>query len=270
MGVLDKDQDKDCHARTPPIWPAYRTCVQLFALFDLDNTLIDRQAALKRWVRDFSASRGLAPDAELLLGDTLRARAYPADFDRLRDPLGLSGSAASLWSEYVSGMSARARCLPGLPDALSQMRAIGWTLGVVTNGAADIQRAKLESAGLADLFDGVCASGEVGVRKPALAVFQAAAERCGTTLAKGAGWWATTPRQTSKVAARRGCGRHGFPPGGSGRQVSAAPTLSRGLPQRQSACCWSKTRITPPARCEASRGPHQCPASGPANLPSAP
>ncbi|NEC92693.1 HAD family hydrolase, partial [Streptomyces sp. SID12501] len=151
------------------------------------NTLIDRQAALKRWVRDFSASRGLAPDAELLLGDKLRARAYPADFAQLRGPLGLSGSAASLWSEYVSGMSARARCLPGLPDALSRMRAIGWTLGVVTNGAADIQRAKLESAGLAGLFDGVCASGDVGVRKPALAVFQAAAERCGTTLAEG-GW----------------------------------------------------------------------------------
>lgn len=165
----------------------YGMDVQMLALFDLDNTLIDRQAALEWWVRDFSASRGLVPASEVLLGDALRARAYPVDFERLRDPLGLSGSVDSLWSEYVSGMSARARCLPGLPSALDQMRVGGWTLGVVTNGAVDIQLAKLKSAGLADLFDGVCASGEVGVRKPALAVFQAAAERCGTTLAKG-GW----------------------------------------------------------------------------------
>ncbi len=67
------------------------------------------------------------------------------------------------------------------------MRAVGWTLGLVTNGALDIQLAKLESAGLAELFDGVCASGEVGVRKPSLDVFRIAAERCGATLDKG-GW----------------------------------------------------------------------------------
>ena len=67
------------------------------------------------------------------------------------------------------------------------MRAAGWTVGVITNGAADIQRAKLESAGLAALVDGVCVSEEVGVRKPSLAIFQAAAVRCGATLAEG-GW----------------------------------------------------------------------------------
>ncbi|MFE9927401.1 HAD family hydrolase [Streptomyces sp. NPDC005533] len=161
--------------------------MQLLALFDLDNTLIDRQAALKWWIKDFGAARGLVPDAELLLWDTLRERAYPADFDRLRGQLGLSSSVDALWGEYVTGMSARARCFPGLPVALGRMRADGWTLGVVTNGAADIQLAKLESAGLAGLFEGVCTSGEVGARKPALQVFQVAAERCGTTLAKG-GW----------------------------------------------------------------------------------
>ncbi|MFF6940776.1 HAD family hydrolase [Streptomyces lavendulae] len=161
--------------------------MQLFALFDLDNTLIDRQGGLEEWARDFSVSRALPPHAERLIGDALRARAYPEDFEKLRDSLSLADSVDSLWGAYVVGMAARARCRPGLHDDLRGMRAAGWTLGVVTNGAVDIQLAKLESAGLADLFDGVCASGEVGVRKPAPAVFHAAAERCGTTLAKG-GW----------------------------------------------------------------------------------
>ncbi|MCX4778699.1 HAD family hydrolase [Streptomyces sp. NBC_01264] len=161
--------------------------VQLLALFDLDNTLIDRQGSLEEWAREFCESRVLPVQAEHVIVEALHARAYPADLARLRAVLSLADPVESLWSEYVSGMSARARCLPGLPGALARMRASGWTLGVVTNGAVDIQRAKLEGAGLADLFDGVCASGEVGVRKPDLAVFQAAAERCGTTLAKG-GW----------------------------------------------------------------------------------
>ncbi|MBT2507505.1 HAD family hydrolase [Streptomyces sp. ISL-98] len=161
--------------------------MQLLALFDLDNTLIDRQCGLEEWARDFSVTRALLPHAERLIGDALRERAYPADFERLRDCLGLADSVDSLWSEYVAGMAARARCRAGLHSDLRRMRAAGWTLGVITNGATDIQRAKVENAGLSALVDGVCVSEEVGVRKPSVALFQAAAARCGATLAEG-GW----------------------------------------------------------------------------------
>ncbi|AWK10758.1 hypothetical protein DDQ41_19720 [Streptomyces spongiicola] len=68
--------------------------VQLLALFDLDNTLSDRQGASEEWARAFSASRRLASDAERLTGGALRERAYPADFERLRASLSL-GEAAS-------------------------------------------------------------------------------------------------------------------------------------------------------------------------------
>ncbi|MFC5805775.1 HAD family hydrolase [Streptomyces formicae] len=119
--------------------------MQLLALFDLDNTLIDRQGGLQEWVRDFSAARALPSHAECLVADTLRERAYPADFERLRDSLGLADSVDSLWGEYVDGMASRARCRVGLHGDLRCMREAGWTLGVITNGAADIQRAKLES-----------------------------------------------------------------------------------------------------------------------------
>ncbi|MET8682325.1 HAD family hydrolase, partial [Streptomyces sp. NPDC004647] len=161
--------------------------MQRLALFDLDNTLIDRQGGLADWARDFSATRALPSHAERLIGDALRERAYPADFERLRDTFGLADPVASLWSEYVGGMASRARCRAGLHYDLRRMRAAGWTLGIVTNGAADIQRAKLEVVGLSPLVDAVCVSEEVGVRKPSLAIFQAAADLCGAALADG-GW----------------------------------------------------------------------------------
>ncbi len=117
----------------------------------------------------------------------LKARAYPEHFEVLRATLGLQTSVKDLWSEYVTGMARKATCHPGIHSGLRKMREAGWTLGIVTNGAVDIQMAKLERAGIASLVDGVCISDEVGVRKPSRLPFELAAERCGTTLAQG-GW----------------------------------------------------------------------------------
>lgn len=161
--------------------------VQPLALFDLDNTLIDRQGGLADWARTFSVSRALQPYAERLIVDALCVRAHPDDFERLKVSLGLTDRVDSLWREYVAGMAARARCRVGVHSDLSRMRAAGWTIAVVTNGATDIQRAKLERAGLIPLLDAVCISEEVGARKPSVEIFEAAAARCGARLAEG-GW----------------------------------------------------------------------------------
>ncbi|HEY5250027.1 MAG TPA: HAD family hydrolase [Acidimicrobiales bacterium] len=54
-------------------------------------------------------------------------------------------------------------------------------IGLLTNGPPDIQRLKFEGTGLADCFDAVVVSGEVGVGKPDPAVFALVLERLGTT-----------------------------------------------------------------------------------------
>jgi putative hydrolase of the HAD superfamily len=54
-------------------------------------------------------------------------------------------------------------------------------LGLLTNGPADIQRLKFEGTGLADCFDAVVISGEVGIGKPDPAVFMDALDRLGAT-----------------------------------------------------------------------------------------
>lgn len=58
-------------------------------------------------------------------------------------------------------------------DALPVVKQIGerYRLGLVTNGAVDLQSEKVDGAGLRDVFDTVAISGEVAVGKPHRAVF---------------------------------------------------------------------------------------------------
>ncbi|MEO3978062.1 HAD-IA family hydrolase [Streptomyces sp. CAU 1734] len=157
------------------------------ALFDLDGTLADRQSALSDALTRLCRSRALSPDAELWLRIELADRATVNDFARLRDTYGLEASAADLWQEYVDLMSAAVTCRPDVLEGLAHLRAAAWTIGIVTNGASDIQRAKLAGTGLSDLVDGVAASGDLGIRKPDRRLFELAATRCGRSLADG-GW----------------------------------------------------------------------------------
>lgn len=173
----------------------------MLALFDLDNTLIDRQGGLDAWAGDFARSRGLPEEAAALVRARLRARAYPDDFRYLRDELGLRDDADELWREYVDGAARSVRCFPGVPEGLTTLRGMGWTLGIATNGAVSIQRAKLHATGLAPLFDGVTISEAVGARKPERALFDAAASACGASLASG-GWMVGDSPATDMAGAR--------------------------------------------------------------------
>ncbi|MBA4864349.1 HAD family hydrolase [Streptomyces sp. PSKA54] len=159
----------------------------MLALFDLDHTLIDRRGGLEDWARGFARSRRLPGGAESVICERLRERAYPADFVHLREALGLSDDPGDLWREYVEGVARSVRCFPGVPEGLNALRHTGWTIGIATNGAGDIQRAKLNATGLAPLFEGICVSEEIGARKPAYGHFEAAATLCGTRLSAG-GW----------------------------------------------------------------------------------
>ena len=48
---------------------------------------------------------------------------------------------------------------------------------MITNGASDIQRAKIEGSGLADYFDTILVSGEEGFGKPKPEIFRLAIDR---------------------------------------------------------------------------------------------
>ncbi|MEU4729619.1 HAD family hydrolase [Streptomyces sp. NPDC023588] len=156
-------------------------------IFDLDQTLVDRQSALSDTVAGLCRAHALGPDAEQWLRTELADRANAADFARLREAFGLEVPAAQLWQEYISRMASSVTCRPKVLEGLAHLRVAGWTIGIVTNGAGDIQRAKLAGTGLTDLVDGVAVSGDLEIRKPDRRLFELAASRCGVNLADG-GW----------------------------------------------------------------------------------
>jgi putative hydrolase of the HAD superfamily len=87
--------------------------------------------------------------------------------------------AAALSDAYIASQR---RPHPVLDGADRLMRSLHGRrrLGLLTNGPADIQRHKFNGTGLADCFDAVVISGELGIGKPDPAVFAAVLEGLGT------------------------------------------------------------------------------------------
>ncbi|WP_405807921.1 HAD family hydrolase [Streptomyces sp. NBC_00210] len=153
--------------------------MQPLVLFDLDNTLVDRRLALTDWAAAFRARFGLRPEDEIWLISQLAERASPAHFAEIRGRFHLVESASVLWDSYCAAIAATVTCHPDVLMGLERLRALGWRIGIATNGATDIQWAKLHASGVADRTDAVCISGEVGARKPEPAMFLEAVRRCG-------------------------------------------------------------------------------------------
>ncbi len=66
----------------------------------------------------------------------------------------------------------RSTLFPGATDALDRLRAEGVRLGMMTNGAAGAQRAKIERFDLGRYFDHIVIEGEFGAGKPDRRVFE--------------------------------------------------------------------------------------------------
>ncbi|CAL9662410.1 HAD family hydrolase [Streptomyces sp. NPDC090994] len=152
------------------------------ALFDLDGTLVDRGAAFADAVTDLVHDHAYGPEIERWLRTELADTAGREDFVRLRDVFGLDEDPGHLWRVYVGRMASAVTCRPAVLDSLARLKEAGWSIGVATNGASDLQRAKVRATGLAGLIDGIAASGDIDVRKPDPRLFELAAARCGTQL----------------------------------------------------------------------------------------
>jgi putative hydrolase of the HAD superfamily len=161
-------------------------------LFDLDNTLVDRDQAFREWAARFLAERSL-PAQDLAWFVVLDCGGYHDRRSLFRaavDRYGLDEPLPALLAEYRDTVTALIRCPSAHFDALRTARAAGWTLGIVTNGATAHQETKIKCTGLADLVDGWVVSEEADCVKPDPRIFRIAAERCGvrTGTGTGTGW----------------------------------------------------------------------------------
>src|SRR5262245_51391477 len=120
------------------------------ALFDLDNTLIDRLAAFERWAALFAAERKLPAGATDWLVETDADGSVPMEmfFGLVRERFGLPDPPQVLWQDYRRRLPDLIYCRPEVLSGLQRLRAAGWTVGIVTNGATDNQTAKIRRSGL--------------------------------------------------------------------------------------------------------------------------
>jgi putative hydrolase of the HAD superfamily len=61
--------------------------------------------------------------------------------------------------------------LPGAEEVLHTLQKSGVRIGLLTNGAASVQREKFETSGLGLYFDAAVVSGEIGTGKPEAPIF---------------------------------------------------------------------------------------------------
>ena len=166
-------------------------------LFDLDNTLIDRDQGFVRW-----AAQRVPAEAIGALAALDRGGHGP------RPPL--FRAIAALTGEPVAEVHAAffdeiGACCPLRPDAdalLTRLRGVVPT-AIVTNGPSHSQRHKLRTAGLLDRVDAVVVSGELGVDKPAAGPFLAALKALGV---QPDGAWMVGDHPVNDVAGGRAVG----------------------------------------------------------------
>ncbi|MEU6972509.1 HAD-IA family hydrolase [Kitasatospora aureofaciens] len=150
-------------------------------LFDLDNTLLPRDAAFRAWAQDFLSEHRLPPrDLDWFV--TLDGGGYvprSTVLSAVRRRYGLDASVDFLLAHFRRGINSHIHCPARHIEALRTARAAGWTLGIVSNGGTRPQLEKIRRTGLGPLVDGWVISEEADCVKPDPLIFEIAARRCG-------------------------------------------------------------------------------------------
>lgn len=165
-------------------------------LFDLDGTLIDHTKAAREGARRFALRLGLQPEVDrwmeierkwFLAFERAEVSHQGQRYERIReyfsDPEITDEEAARLFGifveEYANSWEAFPDATEALEAALAQAERLGGKVGVFTNGALEMQRAKLERTGLD--FEGLVmlTATQLGAAKPQPESYRGAASRLG-------------------------------------------------------------------------------------------
>ncbi|WP_328792711.1 HAD family hydrolase [Streptomyces sp. NBC_00273] len=153
-------------------------------MLDLDNTLVDRDAAFRDAVTAFLTEHHL-PDTDLAWVMTVDASGYTARHevaaamtDRYRNNM----PATAIHALLDRGAADRVVLTDSSREALDKAQADGWTCVIVTNGRTTQQEAKIRHTGLDQLVQGWVISETVGRKKPEPEIFHAAAATVGVPL----------------------------------------------------------------------------------------
>ena len=157
-------------------------------LFDLDETLLTRVAAIRAFIGDqydrhHAALAGIERErfvARFLAledgGHTPKTTVYPA----LVAELAIGGLAPeALLADYQAVYPRFVTLSAGARETILALRAHGMATGIITNGSTALQNGKIDATGLRPLLDVVLISEAEGVEKPDPAIFERALARLG-------------------------------------------------------------------------------------------
>ncbi|MBP1960984.1 HAD-IA family hydrolase [Paenibacillus aceris] len=155
-------------------------------IFDLDGTLLDRQASLKVFVENQHQRM-----AELQSIDkityvnrfiALDQRGYVWK-DRVYQQLTREYETALAWEDlledYVQNFNLHCIGFPNLHEILTHLKQGGMRLGLITNGMGAFQLKNIEALGISPYFDTMLVSEIEGLRKPDPEIFLRALNNLG-------------------------------------------------------------------------------------------
>ncbi len=83
-----------------------------------------------------------------------------------------------IWEHYIELCPTKTHLIPGAVELLDYLTPF-YRLHLITNGFAETQKRKLANTGLADYFESLTISEEVGAQKPSEKIFQSALKTSG-------------------------------------------------------------------------------------------
>ena len=157
-------------------------------LFDLDHTLLDSDESERQAYAHTAAVAGLDdPDEHFAtyvdinramwrsveLGDLQPSEVRHRRFEAFNAVVGLDADPVVMAEHFVWALGAYGDLYDGAEQVLAACASRA-SLGLVTNGLSDVQRSRLSRLGIAEYFDAIVISSEVGVTKPRPDIFEIA------------------------------------------------------------------------------------------------
>jgi putative hydrolase of the HAD superfamily len=224
-------------------------CVPTLVLFDLDGTVLDGSGlpdAMRATCRALAAGlAGVTADALATANDAVWKRIWPeveddymlggrrgADVSREAWRLTLADCGVHdarvldrAVQEWDREERASLRLFPDALPAIAALEAGGARIGMVTNGAATVQRDKLDAVGLSGRFDPLVISSDAGFTKPDPRIFEVALSAAGVPAAEtwfvGDNRWHDLPGARQTGIRTYWLDRHGAGLQGDGPQPDA-------------------------------------------------
>ena len=159
-------------------------------LFDLDDTLTERKATLKRFATQYLEhfKPNLEMDENTFALELERAdgggyRPRPEMFQILLEclPWKMIPTRDEFLTCWVNNFPRLALPMPGMLETLEILKSRGLKLGIITNGHSFQQQSKIDALEIRGFFEVVLVSAELNIKKPDARIYQVALEKLGVS-----------------------------------------------------------------------------------------